>query len=277
MPPTPNGTDVLVFGATGRLGTALVRLLPGFGLSVTGRSGRGAEQLAAGVEAVVPRVVVYAAAIADPDACERDPDASHRVNVAGPAAVAATAARLGCRVVYYSSDYVFGPPGRYFEDAPVSPLQVYGRHKVAAERLLLERGDNIVIRLPLLFGARDFVADAVAAITRGTPLAMDERTRFPISVDHVAAITATLLREEAPAGIYHAVGTDAVTKADWARYIADLLDQPVPPVAPAKPAVAARPVDIELATRHTGMATSPGALWAATRARVAELSDAQDP
>lgn len=270
--------DVLVLGATGRVGEALRRLLPGYGLSVRGvpRTGwTGQTDLATWIEAVDPRVIVYAAAIADPDRCEQDPSASYEVNVAGAGWVADAAAKAGRRVIYYSSDYVFGAPGRYFEDAPTAPLQVYGRHKVAAEQLLLSRGDNVVIRLPLLFGSRDFIAEAVAAMLNGTPLSMDDRRRYPIPVEHVVRVTSSVVATKFGIGIYHAVGVDGVTKAAWAGYIAELLDRPVPPaLAPAGRPVAPRPVDVELATHHPEMRTQPGTLWAATQARVAELCGA---
>ena len=269
-------SDVLVVGATGRVGTALIRLLPEHGLTVAGVHREvdvcDEAQLTARLEQVEPRVVVYAAAIADPDRCERNPSASHDANVVGADRVCAAAARTGCRVVYYSSDYVFGAPGRYFEDAAVSPLQVYGRHKAEAERLVLNRDDNVVIRLPLLFGDRDFVAEAVRAVANGTPLGRDNRRRYPIPLRHVVDVTVAMITTDASPGVYHAVGSDAVTKSEWACYIAGLLGEPVPPPAvSAEQAAAPRPVDVELATRHPELCTPPGTLWTATRDRVTEL------
>lgn len=290
MASTPSGTDVLIVGASGRVGHALSRRLPGYGLSVRGVSrsattrqidrvdAGSAEQLVACVEATRPRTVIYAVAISDPDHCERDPALSYRVNVAGAERVAAAAARIGCRVIYYSSDFVFGAPGRYFEDAPVAPLQVYGRHKAEAEQLVLGHGDNVVIRLPLLFGDRDFIDATVRAIAQEIPLATDDRRRFPIPLEHVVQVTGEIVMTNAQSGVYHAAGADAVTKSEWAGYIAGLLDKPVPAAAvAARPSPAARPVDVELVTRHAEMSTRAGTLWEATRARVAELSSPTDP
>ncbi|WP_343708651.1 sugar nucleotide-binding protein [Mycobacterium sp.] len=274
-----NAADVLVLGAGGRLGEVLARLLPGFGLSVRGVSRhhvdvRDHAALTACIEATDPRVVVYAAAMADPDRCERDPSASHDVNVAGAVQVTEAAARIGCRVIYYSSDYVFGEPGRYFEDAPVSPLQVYGQHKAEAEQLVLGRGDNVVIRLPLLFGnGRDTVSDLVRAVVQGTPLARDDRRRYPIPLRHVVTVTAMIVSTGARCGIYHAVGVDSVTKIEWACYIAGLLGRPVSPATATGSPLAARPADVELASRRPEMCAPAGTLWEATRARVVELSE----
>lgn len=276
-------TDVLLIGAGGRVGAALHRLLPGHGLRVTAAPSTAATpdalspaRLREMLAAVRPRAVVYAAAIADPDHCEREPALSHEINVAGAQRAAEAATAAGARLLYYSTDYVFGSPGRYFEDAEPAPLQVYGRDKAAAERLVLAAGPHAVLRLPLLFGARDFVAEAVAAVRTGTPLAVDDRRRLPIPLSHVAAATVAVLTELTVPGVYHAVGTDSVTKARWLAYVAGLLDADLPPArtpAPAasRPAGAPRPVDIELASRHPQLCTAPGSLWAATRVRVAEL------
>ncbi|MBS9534679.1 NAD(P)-dependent oxidoreductase [Mycobacterium sp. M1] len=271
-------TDVLVLGAGGRVGAALCRLLPGYGLTVRGLTRDEVDlgddaALTDCIESTGARTVVYAIAIADPDRCEQDPEASHLANVVGAQRVATITARLGGRLIYYSTDYVFGAPGRYAEAAPVAPLQIYGRHKVEAERSVLSCGDNVVLRLPLLFGARDFVGAAVRAVLDGSPLAVDDRQRFPIPLTHVARATARVIAPDTGSGIYHAVGSDVVTKAGWVEYIAGLLGRPLPPEpAPSGADGAPRPVDVELTTRHPELRTPPGTLWAATRDRVTELT-----
>lgn len=264
------------------------RSLPRYGLSTSsvlrkrtaadtcGVDVRSERDVAECVEAVRPRVVIYAAALSDPDQCERNPSASHDVNVRGVCHAAAAASRIGSRVLYYSTDYVFGAPGTYCEDAHVAPQQVYGRHKVEAERLLLGDGDgdgdNVVMRLPLLFGSRDFVLAAVNAIKQGVPLRCDDRRRYPIPLEHVVEVTASIVTTNARRGIYHAVGVDGLTKVEWANYIAGLLGKPAPVVAPAPDnSGARRPVDVKLCTRHPEMRASAGTVWSATRARVAEL------
>ncbi|MGF2945492.1 SDR family oxidoreductase [Mycobacterium sp. Lab-001] len=283
-------TDVLIFGAGGRVGEALSRLLPGYGVSISSASRnptasntrgvdvRSGSDVVECIEAVRPRVVIYAAALSDPDRCERNPSVSYDVNVRGLRQVAAAAAGIGSRVVYYSSDYVFGAPGNYFEDAQVAPLQVYGRHKSEAEQLLLGDGDNVVIRLPLLFGSRDFVGEAFNAIRQGAPLRCDGRRRYPIPLEHVVRVTAMTMATNARRGIYHAVGVDGVTKLEWAGYIAGLLAKPAPAVAAAADrSCAPRPVDVVLSTRHPDMRAPAGTVWSATRARVAELQARLDP
>src|SRR5581483_5276147 len=82
-----------------------------------------------------PAVVIHAAAMADVDACEREPERAEAVNARGTAHVADACASLGARLIYVSTDYVFdGEAGPYREDDPPQPLSVYGRTKLAGER-----------------------------------------------------------------------------------------------------------------------------------------------
>lgn len=81
-----------------------------------------------------PDAVIHCAAIGDVDQSEREPELAWRVNVDGTANIARAAARLGARLVFLSTSTIFdGQAGRYREDDPPHPVNVYGRTKTAAE------------------------------------------------------------------------------------------------------------------------------------------------
>ena len=99
--------------------------------------------------------VVHAAAVSDPDTCQRHPVASGRVNVAAAGEVAACCARRGIPCAFTSSDLVFdGRRAPYREDDPVAPVNRYGEQKAAAEARMAERWPATAIcRMPLMIGA----------------------------------------------------------------------------------------------------------------------------
>ncbi|MDF1837858.1 MAG: sugar nucleotide-binding protein [Planctomycetota bacterium] len=104
-----------------------------------------------------PTHVVLAAAMARAGACEANPNGAHRMNVEVPAEVAAWCARSGARLVFISTDQVFGgqpaPKKGFTEEALPEPVQVYGRTKAAGEIAVLEACPGaLVVRLPLLYG-----------------------------------------------------------------------------------------------------------------------------
>jgi len=81
-----------------------------------------------------PAVIVHAAAVRDPDACERQPEYARRLHVDATAQMAAWCAAHDRCLVYISTDYVFdGSAPPYQEDDPPTPLSLYGRTKAAGE------------------------------------------------------------------------------------------------------------------------------------------------
>ena len=161
-------TRWLVTGARGMLGRDLVEMLTGTaGVTVTAadRHVLDITDADATAEAVVGHdVVVNAAAWTDVDAAEADEEAATRVNGDAVAGLARACAASGAILLQVSTDYVFpGAASRpYPEDAPTTPVNAYGRSKLAGEeavrRQLPDRG--YVVRTAWLYGehGRNFVA-----------------------------------------------------------------------------------------------------------------------
>jgi len=99
-----------------------------------------------------PEILVYTHAVCDVPKCEENPAWAHEVNVAQVSRLLDELPQ-SCRFVYLSSDHVFRGDGAYREDDPVSPISVYGRTRVEAERVVLARGNALVLRVGLPLGA----------------------------------------------------------------------------------------------------------------------------
>ncbi len=113
-----------------------------------------ADSLRDGLEFARPAAVVHLAAMTDPNACQRWPKLSKRVNMNASICLAEMCWRRGIPLVYASTDLVFcGDDGPYAEEDRTSPINVYGVHKVAAERgIRVVHRRSAVCRLPLMFG-----------------------------------------------------------------------------------------------------------------------------
>lgn len=110
----------LLTGGTGRLGRELVGHLK-VDWAPTSREMDVTDEraVASCLETTRPARVVHAAALADVRRAEREPELAFRVNVLGAFHVAKHCARLGCPMVYISTDHVFdGRKGGYAEEDP---------------------------------------------------------------------------------------------------------------------------------------------------------------
>ncbi len=75
-------------------------------------------------------------------------------------------AATGARAILLSTDYVFdgAAAGAYAEDDATGPLSVYGRSKLEAERAVLARTGNLVVRTSWVYGdGRNFIRSILAA------------------------------------------------------------------------------------------------------------------
>lgn len=222
---------VLLTGGTGMLGRALREiwssqhevLAPSHAELDLARP----PQIFEAVRQLHPQVILHAAAIADVDRCESDPDLAFRVNTVGTACLAAAAHEIGATLIFISTDYVFdgtkGTPYTEF-DAP-NPINIYGRSKWMAEeavRTLCPR--HFIVRTAWLFAAwgRHFVTQTVERIQRGEPVGGIAQTSSPTSVLDLARGLLRLL--EYPAyGVYHMVNHGAASRYEMARVILSML------------------------------------------------------
>jgi dTDP-4-dehydrorhamnose reductase len=130
----------LITGAGGQLGTELCATTPeGWQVTAYGSGELDVtrpEMVQNVLERERPTVVIHAAAYTAVDAAEREAERAAAVNTAGTAHVAEAARRVGARLLYVSTDFVFdGTQGRPYEpgDRP-NPLGVYGHTKLLGER-----------------------------------------------------------------------------------------------------------------------------------------------
>ena len=132
------------------------------------------------VEEVRPDVVLHAAAWTAVDQAEAHEQEAFAINATATEVLATAVAKLGARMAYVSTDYVFSGEGGvpWREDDPVAPLNAYGRTKLAGEQamsaLLGDRGH--VVRTSWLYGRRgaNFVRTMLGFMEQGRALKVVE-------------------------------------------------------------------------------------------------------
>lgn len=208
------GRRVLVTGADGQLGHALVETFAGD--EVIGLTLGDWDVTAPAPEGLGPAdLVLHTAAWTDVDGAEDAPQGAAAVNVGGTK----NAAELG-PLVYYSSDYVFDGQKRspYVESNAPNPLSAYGRSKAFGEAAAGEQA--WIVRSSWLFGptGHNFVRTMLRlGAERDEVSVVDDQAGCPTYVGHLAEATRAVV--ELPYGIWHVAADGECTWAEFAQAI----------------------------------------------------------
>lgn len=99
--------------------------------------------------------IIPLAAIVGARSCDQDPTAARTINLEAIRSLCKLASRSQ-RILFpvTNSGYGVGDEGKFCtEESPLRPISLYGRTKVEAEKVVLERGNAITLRLATVFGA----------------------------------------------------------------------------------------------------------------------------
>lgn len=178
---------------------------------------------------VRPEIILHPAAQPHVDWCEDHERESYDINVAGTRNVTEAARAAGARYVFFSTDYVFdGAAGPYKEDAATAPLNVYGRHKLDAERLIAGTlSDYLIVRLCGVYGfepqGKNFVMGLLARGQRGETMNVpSDQWGTPTAADNLAAAVKELALSPLR-GIYHVAGPECLDRVSFARLACEVL------------------------------------------------------
>jgi len=242
---------ILVVGASGQLGMALMEELPHFSelfSEVVGTYCQGKDkshgkdkknnppliqldlQNQAQVNSVIlklnPSIIINAAAMTHVDRCEEFPDLAESINAQGHFYLAEAAKKIAAKLVFISTYYVFdGTKGYYNEDDAPNPLNIYAKTKLLGEQITLKYADSLLFRTSKIYSLgydqRNFLARLVAQFKakEKIPMTNDQYTN-PISTRDAAAAIAQLIAKGL-SGVYHLGGPDNLNNYEFALAVAE--------------------------------------------------------
>jgi dTDP-4-dehydrorhamnose reductase len=218
---------VLILGATGLLGKALVRKWTGDEVLAMGSRDVDIRDLAKVGEIIGearPDWIVLAAAYTDVDGCESHRELALSVNRDGAVNVAESARQAGARLIFLSSDYVFDgkKTSPYEVDDKRNPQSVYGHSKAEAEINLLEILPGCCIaRTSWVFGVdgRCF-PDTILQLASSRPAldVVDDQRGCPTYTVDLARAIIQLCRKDA-SGIVHVTNAGDCSWFEFAQEI----------------------------------------------------------
>lgn len=259
---------ICLFGRAGQIATEIQRLA-GPGVVVTAL-GRDVVDLAepktcvAAIQATDADLIINAAAYTAVDKAEEEEDLAMRINAEAPGAMATAAAARGLPFLHVSTDYVFdGATTRPLgEEATASPLNAYGRSKLAGERAVAAAsGAHVILRTSWVFSAHgnNFVKTMLRIGAERSELrVVDDQTGGPTAARDIAGALLTVAKAfmdgHGESGLFHFSGAPAVS---WYGFACEIFRQAggtnapeVNPIASADwPTAAERPVHAVLDCR----------------------------
>ncbi|MGD2180258.1 SDR family oxidoreductase [Lusitaniella coriacea] len=185
-----------------------------------------------------PNAIFLPAFCSNVDRCEKYPEETAQINVEGSLNVARVAKPLGAKLVFYSSDYVFnGTAGPYAETDSPNPICVYGKQKLAVEQQIqtfLETA--LILRITVVYGneaqGKNFVNRLIKTLQNGETIRVPcDQIGSPTLVNDIAEASLRLVEANA-SGIFHVVGSDVMSRYDFALEIARMFDLPADKIIP---------------------------------------------
>lgn len=247
---------ILVTGASGQLGYDVERELERRGIEHLGTSSRelditdreAVERLMA---AYRPDAAIHCAAYTKVDLAEDEPERCWAVNADGTRNLAAACREIGAKMLYISTDYVFPGAGEQFRrtDDPVSPVNTYGRSKLAGElavQSLLEK--YFIVRISWVFGknGNNFVKTMLRlAETKAELSVVCDQIGSPTYTADLAPLLCDMVQTERY-GVYHATNEGTCAWSEFAEAIFELAGRQVvvhPIPTSAYPTRAVRPLN----------------------------------
>lgn len=227
--------NILVTGAAGQLGKTLACVAQDSGNTYMYCDSSGLDITdAQAVEAFVAdndiKVIVNCASYTAVDKAEDEPETADLVNHKAVAEMARIAKAHDAVLIHVSTDYVFDGKANkaYVDDAPTSPLNVYGRTKAASERAVAESGCRyIILRTSWLYGTQgsNFVKRIIEKSAENPVLrVIDDQIGTPTFVEDLAGLIYTIIEDDMldRTGIYNYSNEGVCSWYDFAHEICSM-------------------------------------------------------
>ncbi|GIP35112.1 dTDP-4-dehydrorhamnose reductase [Paenibacillus sp. J2TS4] len=219
---------VIVTGAQGQLGKDLCNILDKqfkiYGLGRLELDVTVQEQCEKVISLIKPDVIIHSAAFTDVDRAEVEETKAYLVNAYGSRNIAVAAEKIGAKVCYISTDYVFDgnstKPYREFDNT--NPICIYGKSKRAGELFIQTFSSKyFIVRTSWVYGmnGNNFVKSILKqALSKQHLKVVNDQTGSPTYTIDLSKFIAELILSE-KYGIYHVSNSGACSWFDFAQVI----------------------------------------------------------
>lgn len=167
-------------------------------------------------------IIIHCAAESSLSKCEQDPKQAYKLNSDATKKLAQWSENQGSRFVFLSTDIVFdGKKGNYSENDIPDPINIYGKSKLEAERIINKIHNNAaIIRLALCLGkglekTHSFIDWLLAKLENNEDINLYyDEFRTPISAP-IAAMAIWKIALSEYCGIIHLAGIEKIDRFNF--------------------------------------------------------------
>ena len=221
---------VAVTGCKGQLGADLTaemekRNIQAAGIDIDTVDITDYEALEAFVEAEKPDAVVHLAAYTAVDKAEQEKEKCALINVKGTENIAKICGEKGIKLLYTSTDYIFGGEGDtpFETDSTPAPCNYYGLTKYEGEQAVKKYCPNhFIVRISWVFGVhgKNFVYTMLRLAENNREIrVVNDQTGSPTFTPDISKLICDMIATD-KYGVYHATNEGFCT---WAEFAAEIM------------------------------------------------------
>lgn len=180
------------------------------------------------VSKIKPEIVFHTSALTDVNLCETNHELADRLNIQGTKNVVDACDVVGNKIAFISTSAVFdGTKKVFYESDKTNPINYYGHTKLVGEEIVGNSGlEYLILRTDQPYSwvekhqKRNTVLKVLEALNNG--IIFNEIIDWynnPTYVENFVEVSMKLV-ELGKKGIYHVVGSDYISRYDWALKIA---------------------------------------------------------
>lgn len=207
------------------------------------------------IETANPSAIIHCGGMTDTDLCEKEKQLAWDINVKG---VENLMSVYQGKIIYFSTDYVFdgrNPP--YSEESKPNPLNYYGMTKLEAEKKILEKEENLVVRVSGLYGISHSNNKFIDKLVNNAKVfAYTNLISSPTYIDDVVRNMSVLIKSS---GIIHLSSYEGISRYNFLRMVVEFLGLPtlvLPREYKTNTAIAKRPYNSTMISLK-GVETTP--------------------
>lgn len=172
-----------------------------------------------------PDVLIHLDSEDNIDTCERDESKAYTTNTIGTLNVAYPCSILNIPIIYLSTSYVYSGNkySAFFETDDCTPVNIYGKTKLAGEKLIRTLCKKyFIIRCGWIFGQNNCFVEKIINNSNTPLFVCSKELGNPTYIEDLCRVIEEMLTSDLY-GIYNCGNPPSITKSLWVQRIFDLL------------------------------------------------------